>query len=161
MQNANKRKRDKLERLSTLVLGRLTLCNHQRTLRLHPRKMGFNRRHRRLPNHDLDLEPKVIPSHSVHIQVLVNHLPPGAPHFGNISPSVELEVEPPLRQQEGKFRKVGRRNRCESLVKKRREYVKLYRVHRKRKPSEDPVASQVDAENVAGRFPKPSLWGID
>jgi len=43
-------------------------------------------------------------------------------------------------------------------MKERGEKVEPYKVHRKLKQPEDPVASQIDTEKVTGLFPKPYLW---
>ena len=137
------KKRNKPERLSQPGLPR---SKHQRTLRLHPRKKRLNSGLCRFPSHDLDHEPKVIPSSSVRVQVLVDHLPPSPPqsfataiaYFAN-----EL-LKQPLMQQEGKFRKVWRRNRCKSVVKKGGEHVEFHKVYTKLEPPEDSVVFQVD-----------------
>ena len=98
------------------------------------------------------------------VQGLVDHLPPSAPQSSTIisvlaeKVGVFLQYSP--KQPERKFRKLGRRNGCESIVKKRGEYVKFREVHVEYKSSEDSVASQANVDHlprspVSGSFSKP------
>ena len=147
----NQMQKRKKERNKPEPLSRpgLPSSNQQRPLRLHPRKERLNSGLCRFPSHDVDHEPKVIPPSSVRVQVLVNHLPPSPPQSFAIASTFVENVFPEhsLKQPEGKFRIVGRRNGCENLVKEGGEYVEFCKVRIKFEPSESFVATQVDGNS--------------